>query len=103
MKASVVLTHYLGVRIEAHRSHPKGAFNGEVLTYLRTSKRGVFMVASLRDPNDQVGESLIELFDARLYLIGPQGLQLRGFERIRLEAGSQFVAQGWVLKFQTFG
>jgi len=75
--------------------------SGEVLTHLRATKRGIFMVASLRDPNDHVGESLLELLDARLYLIGPQGLQLRGFERVSSHQASQFVLQGWVLTLHT--
>jgi len=54
-------------------------------------------VATLRDPNDHVGPALIELFDVQLYLIGPQSMQLRGFERLSIGHQSQYVLQGWVV------
>ena len=70
---------------------------GEMLTYQRTSKRGVLTVATLRDPSNHIADPIIELFDACLYLIGPQGLHLRGLERLSVEGRSQFVVQCWVV------
>ena len=55
-------------------------------------------VATLRDPNNHISEPFIELFDVALYLIGPEGLHLRGLERLSVEGRSQFVMQGWVIK-----
>jgi hypothetical protein len=58
----------------------------------------VLTVAILRDPNNHIAESFIELFDVSLYLIGPQGLHLRGLERLTVDGRSQFVVQGWVVE-----
>jgi hypothetical protein len=33
----------------------------------------------------------------QLYLIGPQSMQLRGFERHSIGHQSQYVLQGWVV------
>ena len=55
------------------------------------------MVATLRDPNNHISKPLVKLFDVTLYLIGPQGLHLRGLEQWDLGGRSQFVVQGWVV------
>ena len=55
-------------------------------------------VATLRDPNNHISEPFIELFDVALYLIGPQGLHLRGLERLAVDGRYQFVVQGWVVE-----
>jgi len=57
----------------------------------------MLMVATLGDPNSHISEPLMELFDVTLYLVGPQGLHLRGLERWDVEGRSQFVVQGWVV------
>jgi hypothetical protein len=57
----------------------------------------VLTVATLRDPNNHISEPFIELFDVSLYLIGPQGLHLRGLERLAVDGRYQFVVQGWVI------
>ena len=98
MRATVHLTQHRGIRLGEHQHHPRGELKGELLTYQRTSKRGVLTVATLRDPNNHIAEPIIELFDVCLYLIGPQGLHLRGLERLALDGRSQFVMQGWVIK-----
>jgi hypothetical protein len=98
MRATVHLTHLRGVSLGEHQYHPRGELMGELLTYQRTSKRGVLTVATLRDPNNHISEPFIELFDVALYLIGPQGLHLRGLERLSVEGRSQFVVQGWVVE-----
>jgi len=59
--------------------------------------RGVLTVATLRDPDSHIAEPILELFDVALYLIGPQGLHLRGLERFAVDGRSQFVVQGWVI------
>jgi hypothetical protein len=100
MRATVHLTHHRGIRLSDHQDHPCGELKGELLTYQRTSKRGVLTVATLRDPNNHIVEPIIELFDVSLYLIGPQGLHLRGLERLALDGRSQFVMQGWVVEVQ---
>ena len=97
MRATIHLTHHRGIRLGEHQAHPRGELKGELLTYLRTGKRGMLMVATLRDPNNHISESLVELFDVALYLIGPQGLHLRGLERWDVDGRSQFVVQGWVV------
>ncbi|MBU6382092.1 MAG: hypothetical protein EB114_07365 [Betaproteobacteria bacterium] len=97
MRATVSLTHLEGYRLQSHRAHPRGALRGELLTYLRNSLKGQFMVASLRDPDNQVSQAIIELFDVRLYLIGPQGMHLRGFEALGDPKAPRFVVQGWVI------
>ena len=98
MRAIVHLTHHRGIRLSEHQNHPRGELMGELLTYQRTSKRGVLTVATLRDPNNHIAEPFIELFDVALYLIGPQGLHLRGLERLAVDGRSQFVVQGWVVE-----
>jgi len=45
-------------------------------------------VATLRDPNNHIAEPILELFDVALYLIGPQGLHLRGLERLAVDGRS---------------
>ena len=57
----------------------------------------MLMVATLGDPNSHISEPLMELFDVTLYLVGPQGLHLRGLERWDVEGRSQFVVQGLVV------
>ncbi len=54
-------------------------------------------VATLRDPSNHIAVPILELFDVCLYLIGPQGLHLRGLERLAVDGRSQFVEQGWVV------
>ena len=98
MRATIHLTLHRGIRLGEHLHHPRGELKGELLTYQRTSKRGVLTVATLRDPNNHISEPFIELFDVCLYLIGPQGLHLRGLERLSVEGRSQFVVQGWVVE-----
>ena len=71
MRATLYLTHLRGIRLSDHQHHR---------------------------PNNQIAEPIIELLDVALYLIGPQGLQLRGLERLALVGRSQFVVQGWVIK-----
>ena len=100
MRATVHLTHQRGIRLGEHKHHPRGELKGELLTYQQTSKRGVLTVAKLRDPNNHIAEPIIELFDVCLYLIGPQGLHLRGLEGLSVEGRSQFVVQGWVVEVQ---
>jgi len=97
MRVTIHLTHHRGIRLGEHQHHPRGELKGELLTYQRTSKRGVLTVATLRDPNNHIAEPFIKLFDVALYLIGPQGLHLRGLERLSVEGRSQFVVQGWVV------
>jgi len=97
MRAKVILTHHRGVSLQASRAHPLGELSGQLMTHMLTSKRGMYMVARLRDPNDHVGPALIELFDVQLYLIGPQSMQLRGFERLTVGHQAQYVLQGWVV------
>ena len=97
MRATVLLTHHRGIRLGEHQNHPRGELKGELLTYQRTSKRGVLTVATLRDPNNHIAVPILELFDVSLHLIGPQGLHLRGLERLATEGHSQFVMQGWVV------
>ena len=97
MRATIHLTHHRGIRLSEHQHHPLGELKGELQTYQRTSKRGVLTVATLRDPNNHIAEPILELFDVCLYLIGPQGLHLRGLERLSVEGRSQFVVQGWVI------
>jgi hypothetical protein len=98
MRVTIHLTHHRGIRQTAHQHHPRGELKGELLTYQRTSKRGVLTVATLRDPSNHIAEPIIELFDVTLYLIGPQGLHLRGLERLAFDGRSQFVVQGWVVE-----
>ena len=98
MRATIHLTHHRGIRLGEHQHHPRGELKGELLTYQRTSKRGVLTVATLRDPNNHIAVPILELFDVCLYLIGPQGLHLRGLERLSVEGRSQFVVQGWVVE-----
>jgi len=64
------------------------------LTHLRGIRLGEHQH---RHPNNHIAEPIIELFDAALYLIGPQGLHLRGLERLAVDRRSQFVVQGWVV------
>ena len=97
MRAKVILTHHRGVSLQASRAHPLGELSGQLMTHMLTSKRGMYMVATLRDPNDHVGPALLELFDVQLYLIGPQSMQLRGFERLSVGHQAQYVFQGWVV------
>ena len=97
MRATIHLTHHRGIRLGEHHAHPRGELKGELITYTRVSKRGALMVATLRDPNNHISEPLLELFDVALYLIGPQGLHLRGLERWDVDGRSQFVVQGWVV------
>ena len=97
MRVTIHLTHHRGIRLGEQQHHPRGELKGELLTYQRTSKRGVLTVATLRDPNNHIAETILELFDVCLYLIGPHGLHLRGVERLAVDGRSQFVAQGWVV------
>ena len=97
MRATIHLTHHRGIRLGEHQHHPRGELKGELLTYQRTSTRGVLTVATLRDPNNHISQPFFELFDVSLYLIGPQGLHLRGLERWDVDGRSQFVVQGWVV------
>jgi hypothetical protein len=69
MRATIHLTHHRGIRLGKHHHH---------------------------HPNNHIAEPIIELFDVCLYLIGPQGLHLRGLERLALDGRFQFVVQGWV-------
>ena len=98
MRATVHLTHHRGIRLGEHQHHPRGELKGELLTYQRTIKRGVLTVATLRDPKNHIAEPIIELLDVALYLIGPQGLHLRGLERLAVDVRYQFVVQGWVVE-----
>ena len=70
MRVTIHLTHHRGIRLGEHQH---------------------------RHPNNHIAEPIIELFDVCLYLIGPQGLHLRGLERLALDGRSQFVLQGWVV------
>ena len=97
MRTTIHLHHHRGIRLGEHQVHPRGELKGELLTYTRVSKRGVLMVAMLRDPSNHISEPILELFDVCLYLIGPQGLHLRGLERLAVDGRSQFVVQGWVV------
>ncbi len=65
----------LGIRLGEHQHHPLGELMGEMLTYQRTSKRGVLTVATLRDPNNHIAEPFIELFDVSLYLAARTALK----------------------------
>ncbi len=98
MRAIVHLTNHRGIRLGEHQHHPRGELKGELLTYQRTSKRGVLTVATLRDPNNHISRPIIELFDVALYLIEPQGLHLRRLGRLVVDGRSQFVMQGWVVE-----
>ena len=69
MRATIHLTHHRGIRLSDHQHYR---------------------------PNNHIVEPIIELFDVCLYLIGPQGLHLRGLERLSVEGRSQFVVRGWV-------
>jgi hypothetical protein len=71
MRVTIHLTHHRGIRLNYHQSH---------------------------NPNNHIAEPIIELFDVALYLIGPQGLHLRGLERLAVDGRSQFVVQGWVVE-----
>jgi hypothetical protein len=51
MRVTIHLTHHRGIRLGDHQHHPRGELTGELLTYQRTSKRGVLTVATLRDLN----------------------------------------------------
>lgn len=97
MRATVSLTHIDGYLLEPHRTHPRGELRGQVLTYVRNTKRGVVMVASLRDPNDHVSAALLELLDVRLFSIFPHGIHLRGFEALGAAKAKRYVIQGWVI------
>ena len=70
MRATLHLTHLRGVSLSEHQHH---------------------------HPSNYVTEPIIELFEVCLYLIGPQGLHLRGLERLAVDGRSQFVLQGWVV------
>ncbi len=67
MRVTIQLTHHRGIQLTDHQH---------------------------RHPNNHIAEPILELFDAALYLIGPQGLHLRGLERLAVDGRSQFVAQG---------
>ncbi len=71
MRATIHLTHHRGIRLGEHQHHR---------------------------PNNHISEPFIELFDVALYLIGPEGLHLRGLERLSVDGRSQFVVQGWVVE-----
>jgi hypothetical protein len=103
MRVTIHLTHHRGIRLGDHQHHPRGELKGELLTYQRTSKRGVITVATLRDPNNHIAKPILELFDVALYLIGPHGLHLRGLERFAVDGRSQFVVQGWVVVLNASG
>jgi hypothetical protein len=67
MRVTIHLTHHRGIRLTYHQSH---------------------------NPNNHIAKPILELFDVALYLIGPQGLHLRGLERLATDGRSQFVVQG---------
>ena len=67
MRATIHLTHRRGIRLSAHQHHQRGELKGELLTYQRTSKRGVLTVATLRDPNNHISDPFIELLDFVLF------------------------------------
>ena len=71
MRVTVYLTHLRGIRLSDHQHHR---------------------------PNNHIADPIIELFDVCLYLIGPQGLHLKGLERLSVGGRSQFVVQGWVVE-----
>ena len=62
-----VTIHHRGIRLSDHQHH---------------------------HPYNHIAEPFIELFDVALSLIGPQGLHLRGLERLAVDGRSQFVMQG---------
>ena len=70
------------MRVTIHRNHLRGIRLGE---------------HQHRHPNNHIAEPILELFDVALYLIGSQGLHLRGLERLAVDVRSQFVVQGWVV------
>ena len=65
------------MRVAIHRNHRRGIRLGE---------------HQHRHPNNHIAEPILELFDVALYLIGPQGLHLRGLDRLAVSGRSQFVA-----------
>lgn len=94
MRVVIELTHQNG------RRRPRGRTSEPLLGDLRThemrSPAGSYKVASLQADNVTQGP-LAELYEVRLHCVSPQGMHLRGMERVGPVGDERFVLQGWLV------
>lgn len=94
VKVFIEFTHENGRR--RARGGLTEPLRGELRTHEMRTKTGSYMVATLL-PENVTAPALAELYEVRLFLIGPQGMHLRGLER---QADGRFVLQGWLVTDQ---
>jgi hypothetical protein len=94
MRVVIQLTHQNG------RKRPRGRssapLQGNLRTYEMRTPSGSYRVAALHGDN-LTHSPLAELFEVKLYCISPQGMHLRGMERVGSVGEERFVLQGWLI------
>lgn len=94
MRVFVEFTHQNG------RKRPRGRSSEPILGELRTMEMrtptGSYKVATLQAEN-LTQRPVAELYDVKLFCISPQGMHLRGMERVGPEGEERFVLQGWLI------
>lgn len=96
MFGKVKRLRHQGKRLSDREIGAAPAVDGELRVYgVATS-----IVASVTDPNSQVGDPLIPtLYDARLTTMNNAGLLLKGEERPQGDAGPAYI-QEWAVRFR---
>ena len=94
MRVVVEFTHQNGRKRGRGRSAEP--LLGELRTYEMRTPSGTYQVASLQGENLTHGP-LAELYEVKLYCISPQGMHLRGMERVGPAGEERFVLQGWLI------
>lgn len=89
MRAVIEFTHLKGEKLTQGVSHPRGALQGELLSWgIRDSRTHIVSLKKLGSRD----EDLARLYAARLVGIGPEVIRLSGLER----SGSAWVHQEWI-------
>lgn len=72
------------------------AGGGQLGSHMLMQNTGSHQVVKLCSVN-VMDKPMAELYDARLYCIGADGFQIRGYERISTHDGDAWVLQGWLV------
>ncbi|WP_322470309.1 hypothetical protein SOM08_06285 [Hydrogenophaga sp. SNF1] len=94
MRVVVEFTHQNGRKRSRGRSSEP--LVGELRTHEMRTPGGSYKVATLQADNVTHGP-LVELYDVKLFCVSPQGMHLRGMERIGPAGEERFVLQGWLV------
>lgn len=94
MRVVIEFTHQNGRKRGRGRSAQP--LRGELRTHEMRTPSGSYQVATLMGENVTQGP-VAELYEVKLFCISPQGMHLRGMERVGPAGEERFVLQGWLV------